>query len=82
MRAELIRAFIVYRQAFPDISARTAASVGVETWASKAAPETHWSAAAGLAQGPFDLVDRNSNDLGDLRDGHAVLHPDAYPGNL
>ncbi len=40
------------------------------------------SAATGLVQDPLDLVGRNPDDLGDLRDGHAVLHPDAHPGNL
>jgi hypothetical protein len=33
----------------------------------------HRSAAAGLAQDPFDLADRNSKDLGDLKDGHGEL---------
>jgi hypothetical protein len=57
------------------------------TWM-ESLPEMHrrvawrWSAAAGLVQDPFDLADRNSKDLGDLRDGHAVLQPDAHPGNL
>lgn len=40
------------------------------------------SAPTGLTQDPRDLADRNPEDLGNLRDGHAVLHPDAYPGNL
>lgn len=40
------------------------------------------SAATGLAQDPLDLAHRNPKDLSDLRDGHAILHPDAYPGNL
>jgi hypothetical protein len=50
------------------------------TWS--AALEMHRSAATGLAQHPLDLAGWNPEDLGDLRDGHAVLQPDAYPGNL
>ena len=42
----------------------------------------HRSVATGLAQDPLDLANRNPEDLGNLRDGHAVLQPDAYPGNL
>jgi hypothetical protein len=56
----------------------------VEEAAVKNAPTSrlHRSAAAGLTQDPFDLAGWNPEELGDLRDGHAVLHPDAYPGNL